>query len=144
MKKLLCLPVILLSLNCSMVHAEGTSKLPDLMKVVEQYLVCYVILSNATVSDKFGLPLQFEIDSEFYSGANRSDYYSRLSKKMNAALDESGVNELSEDENKYFLQKVRDDAFKVGVEWGARFTSQGAVTWDEPYRKCVKEHNLSN
>jgi len=144
MKKLLYLPVVLLSLNCSMVHAEGASKLPELIKVFEQYKVCLVLLSNGKLVDKFGLPLQFEIDSEFYSSANRSNYYPRLSKKFQAALDEAGLNELSEDEEKYLMQKLRDDSFQVGVKWGAMFTSQGASSWDEPYRKCVEEHNLYN
>lgn len=55
---------MLIGSSSTQLHAEGTSKLKELIEVYEKYKLCVVLITNAA-RDQFGLPLQFEVDSEF-------------------------------------------------------------------------------
>lgn len=143
MKNLFATLVVIFASCASSTNADSTSKVKDIIAVGDKYGMCITLLANANM-DKFGLPLQFEVDSEFYSRSNRNSYFQLIVKKYRKELDDAGENELSEDEAEYLAQKLRNDAFAIGAKWGAKFTSQGASTWDEPIRKCVLDFDLKN
>jgi len=118
--------------------AAGTV-LKDSLALIEQHKACSVLIFNGRLK-KFGLPLQFEIDSEFYSKENRlrraKVYAEMLNEKLNG-------DQLSKDEQYYFKQKSREINMKEGVVWGVKSSmGEGIASWDEPYRNCVREFNL--
>ena len=77
MHKLIIVVLMLIGTSSTQLHAEGTSKVKELFEVYEKYKLCVVLLMNAA-TDQFGLPLQFEVDSDFYSSSNRKLYSTKI------------------------------------------------------------------
>lgn len=96
-------------------------------------------MTNVT-HDMFGLPLQFEIDGDFYSKENRLRRMETFTKLI---FNEHNLDHFSEDEYTYFDGKLDKILFDEGFKWGMKSSSgEGIASWDEPYRKCVQTHNI--
>ena len=120
------------------------SKVSKLMEFHETLKVCLVLIESSKL-DKFGLPLQFEIDSNFYSKENRSLYSKNLSAIIRTKLKDLGWDDLSDDEKTYLKQKWQSSNIEAGAYWGVKATTGDKISsWDEPYRKCVSDNNLAN
>ena len=143
MRFILSVALFIFGLCASSAHSEEASKIQKLFAVADKYKLCLVLITNAT-KDDFGLSLELDIDSEFYSSLNRYLYYENIMEKVTAELDDLGQQELSDDEENYLYQKFQDDGLKEEAKWVELFNSQGVSTWDEPIRKCVAEYRLGN
>ena len=134
---------IILMFLASQSQAENTPDINSIIEFHEKNQLCLVLLANGKI-DRFGLPLQFEVDPEFYSRENRELYFGKYGEFIKAELKRLGHENLTLDERNYLKQKWETSNFSVVVEWGTRFGISGIISWDEPYRNCVKEHNLTN
>ena len=134
---------IILMFLASQSQAENTPDINAIIEFHEKNQLCLALLANGS-TDRFGLPLQFEVDSEFYSRENRELYLGKYGEYFEAELKRLGRENLTVDEWNYLKQKWKTSNISVGAEWGARFAMSGIISWDEPYRNCVKEHNLTN
>jgi hypothetical protein len=114
----------------------------EALTVIEKRMLCIVLLTNAQTNDQFGLPLQFEVDSEFYSRANRELYFSKFFKLFTDAI-QPFEDKLTEDEQEYIGQKTYKDSMTLGAQWGAKATTN-ILSWDKPYRKCVADYGLAD
>lgn len=132
-----------LSILASTSFAETKVDLSKLIEAHQEVQECLVLLINGK-SDQFGLKLQFEVDSDFYSSENRTLYLKNLGEYINAKFSSLGYNELTADEKKYLNGKMRDSNLQVGMKWGMMSTSSGIASWDKPYRRCVSEYNLAH
>jgi hypothetical protein len=140
MLRILVIPLMFLATSS---RAADTPDIDALIAHHEEQLLCLVLLSNGSM-DQFGLQLQFEIDSEFYSKENRELYLQNFGKLYNAEFDKLGYKNLTPDQNTYLKQKIHQSSMQLGIEWGMKSTMSGISSWDGPFRNCVNELNLSS
>ena len=119
----------------------ASADVKEVLSIVEKRMSCMALFTSARL-DQFGLPLQFEVDSEFYSRVNRELHYSKFMKMLETEL-EVFEDKLTEDEEAYLLQKVEQDSMKAGIQWGVK-GGMNISSLDKPYRKCVKDYGLDD
>ena len=137
MLRILVIPLMFLATSS---RAADTPDLDALIAYHEKQALCLVLLVNGS-TDEFGLKLQFEIDSEFYSRENRELYKQNFAKLYNAEFDKLGYKNLTPDQKTYLKQKLHQSGMQLGIEWGMKSTISGISSWDGPFRNCVNDLN---
>ena len=115
------------------------TSLQEAVVYFEQNIDCFTLFVLASF-DQYGLPLQFEVDADFYSKSNRVKRKEEILVQVEEVVDSE---HLSTDERTYLLQKNQELGVQAGVKWGIKSTYPGIASLDQPYRDCVIKHNIN-
>ena len=102
-----------------------------------------VTIFTVSIEDYFRLPLQFEIDYDYYSSKSVDQRWNKIVALITQKFDPQGK-VISDDAKSYLRKKIGQVIQQEGLYIKNSFDENGAKYFDPLYRECVKSFGLDN
>ena len=114
----------------------------ETVKYIEDNRQCITIFI-VSIEDDFRLPLQFEIDYDYYSSKSVDQRWNKYLALITQKFDPQ-EKVISDDAKSYFGKKLNQVVSQEYLPIKNSFAENGAKYFDPLYRECVKSFGLDN
>ena len=114
----------------------------ETVKFIEDNRQCITIFI-VSIEDDFRLPLQFEVDYDYYSSKSVDQRWNKYLAFLTQKFDPQ-EKVISDDAKSYFGKKFEQIVSQEYLPIANSFAANGAKYFDPLYRECVKSFGLDN
>ena len=118
----------------------GKAAVIEAVKYIEDNGQCITIFI-VSIEDDFRLPLQFEIDYDYYSRERVDQRWNKFLAFTIQKVNEPLGKEISDDAQSYITKKFDQIVYQEYFPIKNSFAENGAKYFDTLYRECVKQFN---
>ena len=115
----------------------------EAVKYIEDNRQCITIFI-VSIEDDFRLPLQFEIDYDYYTSESVDQRWNKFLAFTTQKINEPLGKEISADAQSYITKKFDQIVYQEYFPIKNSFAENGAKYFDTLYRECVRSFGLDN